>query len=57
MIHKIKRIRSKNDDKRIALLEREIFHLWEFIWQEGLGEDAREFIRDSEGEPLPLILE
>ena len=31
---------------RIRHLEREKFHLWEFIWQEGLGDEAREFMEE-----------
>lgn len=34
----------------IKSIQREMWHLWEFVWQEGLGEEAREFINDHKDE-------
>ena len=34
----------------IKSIQREMWHLWEFIWQEGLGEEAREFINEHKDE-------
>ena len=34
----------------IKKIQREMWHLWEFIWQEGLGDDARAFIDDHKDE-------
>lgn len=30
----------------IRNIQREMWHLWEFVWQEGLGDEARAFIED-----------
>ena len=54
----IREIHRKNaiqqQDIRVTELQKELLHLWEFIWQEGLGEDARDFLRSSRNEPTPL---
>ena len=34
----------------IKKIQREIWHLWEFVWQEGLGDEARAFIEDHKDE-------
>lgn len=39
---------------RIRHLERERFHLWEFIWQEGLGDEAREFMEEHADDQVPF---
>ena len=39
--------RVKNYVKKI---QREMWHLWEFVWQEGLGDEARAFIEDHKDE-------
>lgn len=38
----------------VRRLERKLFCLWEFVWQEGLGDEAVEFIEDHEDEPVPF---
>lgn len=40
--------------RRVVHLERELFYLWEFVWREGLGEEAREFVDDHRNEPIPF---
>ena len=30
----------------VRSIKRELAHLWEFVWQEGLGDDAQEFVSD-----------
>lgn len=35
------------------LLRREAFYLWMFIAQEGLLEEAREFMEENMGHPVP----
>lgn len=39
---------------RTRRLERELFHLWEFIWQEGLGSEAREFVDERRSDETPF---
>lgn len=41
-------------EERIRRLERELFALWNFVWQEGLGEEAREFVNDHKDEEMPF---
>ena len=41
-------------EDRVRHLERELFHLWEYIWQEGLGDEAREFMEEHKDEPIPF---
>ena len=43
--------RIQDENRRIR---RELGHLWEFIWSEGLGEDAREFMNDHKDEETPF---
>lgn len=38
----------------IKNLQREMRHMWEFIWQEGLGTEAREFIDEHSDEDDPF---
>ncbi|MBQ9015380.1 MAG: hypothetical protein IJ109_04605 [Firmicutes bacterium] len=38
----------------VRSLERELFSLWRYVWQEGLGEDAREFVDQYRDEPIPF---
>ena len=55
MIHTIQRIRDIHvTETRLKELERDMFHLWEFIWQEGLGDEAREFVDDHKNEACVL---
>ena len=39
---------------RCRKLERELFHLWNYIWQEGLGNEAREFLEEHMDEEIPF---
>ncbi|MDO4805404.1 MAG: hypothetical protein Q4A32_11370 [Lachnospiraceae bacterium] len=39
---------------RSRRLERELFHLWEFVWQEGVGDEAREFVDERKGDETPF---
>lgn len=39
---------------RVRCLERDLLHLWEFVWQEGLGEDAGEFVKARRNETVPF---
>ena len=41
-------------EDRVRHLERELFHLWNYIWQEGLGEEAREFVEEHRDDRLPF---
>lgn len=41
-------------EDRVRRLERELFNLWEFVWQEGLGSEAREFVDDHKDEETPF---
>lgn len=34
----------------VKKIQREMWHLWEFVWQEGLGDEARAFIEDHKDE-------
>jgi hypothetical protein len=34
--------------------DRELFHLWIFIANEGLQEEAREFLKENMDEPSPF---
>ena len=35
-------------------LERELFYIWLFLSQEGLCEEARDFVADHKDEPIPF---
>lgn len=39
---------------RNRCLGRELFHLWEFVWQEGLGNEAREFVDERKSDEIPF---
>ena len=39
---------------RSRRLERELFHLWEFVWQEGVGDEAREFVDERKSDETPF---
>ena len=41
-------------EEHVRRLEREVFNLWNFIWQEGLGDEAREFVEDHKDEEIPF---
>ena len=41
---------TKSVKKYIKNIQREMWHLWEFVWQEGLGEEARAFIEEHKDE-------
>ena len=41
-------------EEYVKRLEREIFSLWNFIWQEGLGDEAREFVEERKDEEIPF---
>lgn len=41
-------------EERIRRLEREVFSLWNFVWQEGLGDEAREFVEEHRDEETPF---
>lgn len=48
----VKESGSEPTMRYIKSIQREMWHLWEFIWQEGLGEEAREFINDHKDEEV-----
>ena len=39
---------------RIRKLERELFYIWLFLSQEGLCEEAHDFVADHKNEPIPF---
>ena len=39
----------------VRKLERELFNLWCFIWQEGLGDDARAFVEEHKDDPILTV--
>lgn len=39
---------------QVRSIRRELAHLWEFIWNEGLGEEAIEFVRERRDEETPF---
>ena len=41
-------------ENRVRRLERELFNLWNFVWQEGLGNEAREFVEEHKNEEIPF---
>ncbi|MBQ6370649.1 MAG: hypothetical protein IJJ21_03595 [Firmicutes bacterium] len=41
----------RDDVRRIR---RELAHLWEFVWSEGLGEEAHEFVNERRDEETPF---
>ena len=38
----------------VRRIRRELAHLWEFVWSEGLGEEAHEFVNDRRDEETPF---
>lgn len=48
------RCMSKPATDYIGHLEREVFYLWNFIWQEGYGDEAAEFIREHQDDAFPF---
>lgn len=44
----------ENIAKCLKQLARETYYLWSFIWQEGLKEEAQEFIKDHKDEETPF---
>ncbi|MBP3898772.1 MAG: hypothetical protein J6D57_13180 [Mogibacterium sp.] len=46
----VRRAGSVSLKNYIKSVQREMWHLWEFIWQEGLGEEARAFVEDHRDE-------
>lgn len=39
---------------QVRSIRRELLHLWEFIWSEGLGEKAKEFVEEHKDEETPF---
>lgn len=44
----------KSADDHIRHLERELHNLWCFVWQEGLGDEAREFVAERKNDAIPF---
>ena len=42
--------------EHIRRLERELFHIWGYIGQEGLWNEAREYVDEHAGEAIPFEL-
>ena len=44
--------KAANDDVKtyVRIIQRELAHLWEYIWQEGLHDDARAYVDDLKDE-------
>lgn len=40
--------------EKIRLLQRKLFYIWMFLSQEGLEEDAEEYVKDHMDEPIPF---
>lgn len=49
-----KRNTPKLVEDRVRRLERELFNLWSFVWQEGLGAEAREFVDERKEDEIPF---
>ena len=45
---------TKTVENRMRSLERNLYNLWCFVWQEGLGEEAKEFIDEHRDEEIPF---
>ena len=51
------RIHAQTPEKakeKIRLLQRKLFYIWMFLSQEGLEEDAEEYVKDHMDEPIPF---
>lgn len=51
------RIHAQTPEKakeKIRLLQRKLFYIWTFLSQEGLEEDAEEYVKNHMDEPLPF---
>ena len=40
--------------EHIQKLERELFHLWEYVSQEGMWSEAKEYVDENADEPIPF---
>jgi len=40
--------------EHIRKLGRELFHLWEYVGQEGLWGEAKEYVDENADEPIPF---
>ena len=40
--------------EKIRLLQRKLFYIWMFLSQEGLEEDAEEYVKNHMDEPTPF---
>lgn len=49
-----KRNTPKLVEDHVRRLERELFNLWSFVWQEGLGAEAREFVDERKEDEIPF---
>ena len=45
---------SEKAKEKIRLLQRKLFYIWMFLSQEGLEEDAGEYVKNHMDEPLPF---
>ena len=41
-------------EARVRQLKRDLFHLWEFIWSEGLGDEAQAFVESRKDDEIPF---
>lgn len=41
-------------EERVRRLERDLFHLWEFVWKEGLGDEAEEYVNERKDDAIPF---
>lgn len=51
-MHEAKKDTPKVVGDHVRKLERELFNLWCFIWQEGLGDDARAFVEEHKDDAI-----
>lgn len=45
---------AKEINKHLKKLEHELFYLWEYISSESLWSEAKEYLEDHDGEPIPF---
>ena len=41
-------------EDRVRRLERNMYHLWEFVWKEGLGDEAEDYVKERRDDEVPF---
>lgn len=53
-IEKVRRSTTEIREDPVRRLKRELFNLWHFVWREGLGDEAREFVEERKDDEIPF---